>query len=66
MLDDLFMLGQALCLLGLGWGAWLAVTASELAVALRELKSRPQLRSRDKRRLTAAEDPHVSSLGYWP
>lgn len=67
MLDYLYALGQTLCLLGLGWGAWLVVTASELATTLREagFRHRPRSQSRRQRR-TAAEDPHVSSLGYWP
>jgi hypothetical protein len=66
MLDFLFAVGQGLCLLGLGWGAWLAFWHSEAFALLRATMSRHRTRLDGARRQTAADDPHASSLGYWP
>lgn len=66
MLDNLYAAGQALCLLGLAWGAWLAVCSSETATALREAGAGHRRRRAHPGRALEREDPHVSSLGYWP
>jgi hypothetical protein len=64
MLDYLYAAGQALCLIGLAWGAWLALASSETLRALREASARHRSRS-GRHRTADVDDPHASSLGYW-
>ena len=66
MLDYLYVVGQILCLLGLAWGAWLALGSSELVAALREAGIGRRGLRRRRQRGADVEDPHVSGLGYWP
>jgi hypothetical protein len=66
MLDALYAIGQALCLLGLAWGALLAIGTSETFTALDQASVEYRRRVARKQRDANDEDPHVSSLGYWP
>ena len=66
MLDALYSVGQILCLLGLAWGALLAIGTLETFIALREARVGHRRRLGRARRDADMEDPHVSSLGYWP
>jgi hypothetical protein len=66
MLDYLYAVGQILCLLGLAWGARLALGSSELIAALREAGIARRGLRRRRQRGADVEDPHVSGLGYWP
>ena len=60
MLDFLYFAGEVLCLMGLAYGAFLTLRNSETFTAL----GPPWLGRR--RKVAEEQDPHVSSLGYWP
>ena len=63
MLDVLYFVGQVLFLLGLAYGACLAITTSTVFLAIREAQRE---RRRKLRRDTTESDPHGTELGYWP
>lgn len=65
MLDFPYSLGQVLSLIGLACGAILAISTSETFIALGRTRFEHRLRTRRARRQPAAENPHLSSLGYW-
>jgi hypothetical protein len=64
MLDILYSLGQVLCLLGLGWGAMLAISTSETFIVLDQARFERRLRTRRARCYPTSEDPHVGRLGF--
>jgi uncharacterized membrane protein (UPF0136 family) len=65
MVDFLYSLAQVLCVLGLAWGAILAISTSETLIALGQARFEHRVRTRRARRHPTGEDPHLSRLGYW-
>jgi hypothetical protein len=63
MLDFLYALGQVLCLLGIAWGAILAITTSKTFIALDQARCERRRRTRRARRLPTDEDAQLSRPG---
>jgi hypothetical protein len=66
MLDLLYSLGQTLCLLGLAYGAILAINTSETFIALGQARFERRLRTRRERRLPVDDDPDIPMFRYCP
>jgi hypothetical protein len=66
MLDFLYSLGQALCLLGLVYGALLVTGNSKTFTARREACNAHRRQKNRSKRDVEGQDPHSIELGYWP
>jgi hypothetical protein len=66
MIDFLYSLGQVLCCLGLGYGAFLALRHSRTYFRIGEVRFERRRTRRQSKREAVEPDAHGTNLGYWP
>lgn len=66
MLDFLYFLGQVLSLVGLAYGAYLAIGHSKACLADGQARFERRRVRRRAQREADEQDAHVTELGYWP